>query len=712
MKALIIILTIPLFVIPAYARYGGGSGELKDPFLIYTAEQMNEIGLHEDDWDKHFKLMADISLAAYKRTDFNIIGKKAIFVGRKSVGYDKPFTGVFDGNSHTISNFTYDCNAMDEVAMFRYVMDPNAEIRDLGLIDPNVRAETGDDVGSLVGFLGNGTVTNCYVEGSSVKAMGNVGGLVGSSNCGMISACHSKASVSGDSRVGGLVGENHGTITNCHSTGNISGHWRGIGGLVGRNDGKGAIRNCASNGRVSGDQEVGGLVGRNVANIAIITNCYATSSVSGKGSVGGLVGGNAIVAIVCAWDPSPGPRPRAYAIASITEGSGVAIWNCYATGSVVGDEWVGGMVGNGQNELVAASFWDIQTSGQTTSAGGEGKTTVKMQTASTFLEAGWDFIDETANGTEDIWWLLEGQCYPRLLWQYGQAFSPYPQDGDVDVPQPLILSWFPGGSTMQHDVYFGEYEQEVANATIDNPEIYRGRQATEVTTYDPGSLELNKIYYWRIDEVNEAESNSPWKGDVWSFITGNFIVVDDFESYDGVNPIWWVWKDGLGAVEPYYPGNGTGSAVCEINIDNWIKTIAHSGFQSMTYYYDNNKEGFAKYSEAIKTLSYPRDWIKGGVTTLTLWFHGDRFINAPEPMYIAIANGTGEPAVVYHNDPNAAWIDTWTEWIIPLQTFTDQGIDLTDVNSIAIGFGDRNNPQPGGNGTMYFDDIRRYPLVP
>jgi hypothetical protein len=80
--------------------------------------------------------------------------------------------------------------------------------------------------------------------------------------------------------------------------------------------------------------------------------------------------------------------------------------------------------------------------------------------------------------------------------------------------------------------------------------------------------------------------------------------------------------------------------------------------------------------------------------------------NDAEPMYVAIANNTGQPAVVYHDDQNAAQIDTWTEWNIDLADFT--GINLTDVNSIAIGFGDRNNPQAGGSGKMYFDDISLY----
>ena len=89
---------------------------------------------------------------------------------------------------------------------------------------------------------------------------------------------------------------------------------------------------------------------------------------------------------------------------------------------------------------MTACFWDIQTSGQATSAGGTGKTTAEMQTAKTFLDAGWDFVGETANGTEDIWWINEGKDYPRFVWEYGRAFSPDPLDGAIDVCQTAFCA--------------------------------------------------------------------------------------------------------------------------------------------------------------------------------------------------------------------------------------------------------------------------------
>jgi len=112
-------------------------------------------------------------------------------------------------------------------------------------------------------------------------------------------------------------------------------------------------------------------------------------------------------------------------------------------------------------------------------------------------------------------------------------------------------------------------------------------------------------------------------------------------------------------------------------------------------------------SEATLTLTSNRDWTFKGLNTLTIWFRGNSG-NAAENLYVAL-NGS---AVVNHDNPNAAQILSWTEWNIDLQAFADQGVDLTNVNSITIGLGDKNNPVAGGAGMMYFDDIRLYALQP
>ncbi len=123
----------------------------------------------------------------------------------------------------------------------------------------------------------------------------------------------------------------------------------------------------------------------------------------------------------------------------------------------------------------------------------------------------------------------------------------------------------------------------------------------------------------------------------------------------------------------------------------------------MPLLYDNG----VGYSEATLTLTYPRDWTENGVNTLTIWFRGNSD-NAAENLYVAL-NGS---AVVNHDNPNAAQIEEWTQWDIDLQAFADQGVNLTNVNTISLGLGNKNNPLAGGSGTMYFDDIRLYAPMP
>jgi hypothetical protein len=395
--------------------YGGGSGESNDPYLIYTAEHLNMIGWILCDLDKHFKLMADIDLSSFTGTSFNIIGYYV------SSSNNKPFTGVFDGSDHAISNFTYASTDTHRIGLFGYVSGENAEIRNLGLIDPDVDGGTRDYVGSLVGRLWGGTITNCYIHGGSVSGDSRVGGLVGYNVWGTIANCYSTGSVSGNEDIGGLVGINHGTITDCYSTGSVTGMGVYVGGLAGRNSS--TITNCYSSGSVSGDAYVGGLVGRNSSTI---TNCYSSGSVWGNKYIGGLVGYNeestitncyaagrvsgtryvgGLVGLNRGWC-SGGTPPRCY--------YGTII-NCYSTCSVSGVDSVGGLVGRNWVGEVTNSFWDIETSGQATSDGGTGLPTAEMQIQSTFINAGWDFVGETFNGIEDIWFIPQ-QDYPHLWW--------------------------------------------------------------------------------------------------------------------------------------------------------------------------------------------------------------------------------------------------------------------------------------------------------
>ena len=103
-----------------------------------------------------------------------------------------------------------------------------------------------------------------------------------------------------------------------------------------------------------------------------------------------------------------------------------------------------------------------------------------------------------------------------------RATAPYPANTAVNVPQTPILRWSPGESATHHDVYFGDNAEAVADADATTAGVYRDRQAADAVTYDPGTLEWGKTYYWRVDEVNAAGADSPWRGSVWSFTTADF----------------------------------------------------------------------------------------------------------------------------------------------------------------------------------------------
>jgi hypothetical protein len=258
------------------------------------------------------------------------------------------------------------------------------------------------------------------------------------------------------------------------------------------------------------------------------------------------------------------------------------------------------------------------------------------------------------------------------------------------------LNWTPATTATSHDVYFGTDKDAVRNATSASPE-YKGNKARGSETYDPGRLAWHSDYCWRVDAVYNT---GPVKGLVWTFTTADFLLVDDFESYNDIDPpdpasnrIFDVWIDGFASP------TANGALVGNDLPPYAEQTVVHAGGQSMPYSYDNN----LKTSEATLTLVWPRDWTEEGVTKLSLWFRGDP-ANAAERMYVAL-NGN---AVIYHDDPAVTQKIGWNEWIIDLQAFAGQGVNLTNVNTITIGFGTKNSPAAGGTGTMYFDDIRLY----
>jgi hypothetical protein len=488
--------------------------------------------------------------------------------------------------------------------------------------------------------------------------------------------------------------------------------------------------------------------------------------------------------------------------------------------------------------------------------------------------------------------------YKGDVWSFstlGGITNPNPPDAAIDITQTPTLTWTAAIPAAAHEIYLGTDPEAVRNATTASPE-YKGAKPLGDETFEPGKLAWNTTYYWRVDETNDVNPDSPWKGPVWSFTTAGFAIVEDFESYtdDDANneAIWQHWIDGFGVAD-------NGSQVGYLLPPYAEQTIIHGGLQSMPLLY-NNQAGVTN-SEAALTLTTTRDWTEEGVAELSLWFHGlpasvgsfveapagtytmtaegtdiwgtaDQFhyafktlngagsmeaqvlsvqntnawakagvmiretlepgskfaavyitpgngcrfqarttadadatsdtsvvsaeqtaitapyrvriergaagdfrgyysnngttwqsmpwnpqsipmasnvyiglaltshaagvtceavfsnvattgavtgqwanqdigisSNAAEPLYAAISNAAGSPAVVAHDDPATATIDGWVEWRIPLQAFADQGINLSNVDKIAIGLGSKSGiASDGGSGTMYFDDIRLY----
>jgi len=276
---------------------------------------------------------------------------------------------------------------------------------------------------------------------------------------------YNSGTVSGDSGVGGFVGNNWEEITMSYSTGAVNGNVA-VGGFVGLNIG--IITTSYSTSVVTGNVETGGLVGQNGVNIptrernGTVFNCYSIGAVTGDWAVGGLVGANRLgnvdmsysTGVVTDTDPngSSPPLPPDDPLDPIYKGAG-------------------GLVGGNISNLTSC-FWDIETSGQTTSDGGIGLTTAEMQTASTFLEAGWDFVGETENDTEDIWSICEGTNYPRFVWQIAAGDFICPDGITIDDFLFLMGHWLDDNCDLSNGYCQGTDLDQSGTVDEDDLEIF------------------------------------------------------------------------------------------------------------------------------------------------------------------------------------------------------------------------------------------------
>ncbi len=322
-----------------------------------------------------------------------------------------PYNGVFEGNGNTISNLTIAGN--DYLGLFGYMK--NGDIQNLYLEKTYI---TGDSyLGILCGCNSNGNISNCYVTGS-VSGGNNsdyLGGLCGY-NSGDISNCYTFVSVNGGyntNRLGGMCGYNNYSIINqCYSAGYVTGgnSSKYLGGLCGYNTFSGIINECYSTGYVTGgysSKYLGGLCGYNRYNII---NCFATGLVSGgidSEYLGGLCGSNL---------------------------SGGSISICYSTGSVTGDNNLGGLCGYSDGSISTCYYLD--TTGPDNGYG-EPLDDPNMRVQGSFVD--WDFVGDD-NGSEDHWQMcIDGYDYPRLRWEFvNPADFLYP--GRVDIYDLFIFT--------------------------------------------------------------------------------------------------------------------------------------------------------------------------------------------------------------------------------------------------------------------------------
>ena len=206
----------------------------------------------------------------------------------------------------------------------------------------------------------------------------------------------------------------------------------------------------------------------------------------------------------------------------------------------------------------------------------------------------------------------------RFLYIPAQAREPQPADGATEVAPDAVLRWRPGREAAAHEVYFGTDQEALALV-----------ETVTEKDYMPGALNFGTSYYWKVDEVNEADAIGVWAGEVWSFATQEYAVIEDFESYvddidaDGPLAIFDVWIDGW--------ENGTGATVGYFDAPFAEQTIVHSGRQSMPLAYDNSAAPF--YSETYRAFS-SANWNGNGADTLRL------FVSGLAPAFFESAEGS------------------------------------------------------------------------
>ena len=438
-----------------------GQGTENEPYRILSLENFNEFC----DISNSSKYWSEDKHTILE-VDLDLSGEGVYPDALIGKSYTNRYNGIFNGNDHTISNATIE--GVSYLGLFSYI-SINGSISDLHT--NNIIVTGVEFIGTLAGF-NDGHINNC-TSSCTINGNNNIGGITGY-NRGSIEYCYSyNAIISKNNSVGGIAGNNRGNVEYCYCSGSIINENGSIGGIVGYNYG-GNIHNCFSTCSLNGNNSIGGICGFNTGNISY---CYSTGSITGNYNTGGAIG---------------------------YQNSTSSVDNC---------------------------FWDVNTSGikdpeagQVDTDGVIGKSTLEMQNIYTFLDSGWDFINETENGIDDIWKM---GAYPEFAWLPEETYSIVPdiqgmtqQDAETTIlanalttgnvifeysdtvaerliirQQPAANVKLPVGAAVDYVVSL-----KLAGAgTENNPYL--------IHNYDEFSLFANETFYWESGVYTRLENN-------------------------------------------------------------------------------------------------------------------------------------------------------------------------------------------------------------
>lgn len=462
--------------------FAEGTGTESDPFMITTAEELDNVryylgNLHTD---KHFKVSNDIDLSQYL-SDSNPGYNMGRFWQPLHIQFPMEyntyvFRGNFNGNGKTISNLKIYRPDEEYIGLFGYIGE-SGSVTGLNVeIDPLDQIQGMRYLGAIAGYADKAVISNCSASGSLSGE--NCGGILGYSDLSSLSSSRFTGNCTGESEVGGLIGINMGIISDCSASLNITGY-NNLGGIAGSN--VGTIQRSSSSGTISGDYCIGGISGQH--GIGSISESYSTCSIIASQSFGGGLAGYILesgsVADCYVSGNVTGCDRLGGLIGTVESGT---VTNSYSKGTVSGDWDTGGLIGIAYDIIASNCFWDIETSGQTISACGEGKTTTEMKMQSTYT--GWDYITP-------VWQIHStlNDGYPYLEWQGLIQPLDIPQNVSAVVSgENLTVSWDAVTGATSYKI-FSSVDPYGAYADISESGTFAGTSWTIASTE-------SKIFYY------------------------------------------------------------------------------------------------------------------------------------------------------------------------------------------------------------------------